>query len=408
MAFSFSKAEFAFVLTDLEFYARRQAKKRVFVVELTIAAWSSIFVISYEFVAIGEGHAASILELTVAETSRVGSIVSEASLSLEKVAGHVLDVAVSSGLILHESALVLRAVQESHFTSASTLVFLPFSFVKLAVSVETGALAMSPVVIVSTFIIAPILQHDFDLTTYRHSPLLKPALDDFVLSRVKNTWTVRLIVPPFTFIQGTTFELAEAATVAHIAFETALVDVTCACIKRSLPTPQIFGQMTLVLVYGLLFNRLKLREAVVDKINVSSVDAVLKSIRYLQRILYLKFRLNIITLLQFDASVCHLNTGILDSIDNIFEIPFLFAIVIRFIKAFKDLHHFVMLFFVDVFGVVHPVYEGGLAVKLSASLRHHLHILIERLILGLIFITVIAAFGARNSRGINIRMPLLN
>lgn len=160
---------------------------------------------------------------------------------MEEVAGRVLDVAVSGGLILGKSALVLRSSVESHFTSAAPLVFLPSSFIELAIWVGTGALAISPVVFVSTVVVAPVCQHHFDLTLQGHSPLVKPTLDNFVLSRVQNAWPVGLVVPPLALVQSTTFELAEAGTMAHITFETALVDVTCARIKGSLATSHVFG-----------------------------------------------------------------------------------------------------------------------------------------------------------------------
>lgn len=169
--------------------------------------------------------------------------------------------------------------------------------------------------------------------------------------------------------------------------------------------------MTLILVYGLLFDGLKLREAVVDKVDVGSIDAAPKSIRYFQRILHLEVGLNVITRLQFDPCVADLVTRTTCRINYILEILLLFAVAIRFIKASKDLHHLVMLFFVGVFRVAHPIHEGRFTVEISASLRHHLQIIVfQRFALRLIFysITVSTVFGARDPRIVNIRSRLLD
>ena len=181
-----------------------------------------------------------------------------------------------------------------------------------------------------------------------------------------------------------------------IIFETALVNVTGTCIKRSLTRSLIFGQMALILVYGLIFNGLKLCKAVVDKVDVSPIDASPKSIRYLQRIFYLKCRLNIITLLQFYPSICHVGTWIMNRIDKVFKILFLLAIAIRFIKASEDLHHLIMLFLIRIPGIVHPIDESRFT-KISASLRHHLYRIVFQILIFRHSIPIVTVFGASDS-----------
>ena len=299
---------------------------------------------------------------------------------------------------------------ESHLASAASLVFLPFAFVQLAIRVRAGTLAVSPVVLVATIVIASIRQHEFDFAFQWHGSLFKSAFDDLVLPGVKDTWAVRLVVPPFTFVEGTTFELAKSCAVAQIILEASLVDVAGARVEGSLAIPHVFRQVALILVNRLLLDGLQLCETVINKINPSPIDAGPKSVRHLERIFNFKWRRNIITQLQFDARITNISARIMTSIKKIFQILLLFAITIRLVEASEHLHHFIMRLFICISNIVHPIHKSGVAVEISAGFRHQLYVFVQRLILGRVFcsVSIITILGTNNPRIMNIRRALLD
>lgn len=137
----------------------------------------------------------------------------------------VLVLAVSVRLVVDELTVVLAAGEELHLASADSLVVGPCAFVKLAVGVVAHALAMASVVTVDSFVVAAVLEHDFD-STVGDETFLEASFDDLVLARVEDAVAVWLVILEVSLVEGTTVEHADAMTAPGVVLELTLVEVS--------------------------------------------------------------------------------------------------------------------------------------------------------------------------------------
>ena len=194
--------------------------------DLTVAIRSTVFEDTDKFVSIHKCNTASMLKTTIDNATRVSTVFLFALLSLEEVTILVLNLSAAISLIEDKLSVIESSVVKSHLTSTDSLIIVPLTLKHLTIAVVACALAMSPVVAVAAFVVASILKHNLDSPIDWHSSVFESALKDLILTRVENSWPMRLVFSPLALVESPALEFAEANAASDSIFEVASIQVS--------------------------------------------------------------------------------------------------------------------------------------------------------------------------------------
>jgi len=93
-----------------------------------------------------------------------------------------------------------------------------------------------------------------------------------------------LVFSPFTLVEGTTLQPADASAMPLTGLECALVDLSIAHVYLALTLSHVFGNCTVVLIKWLSLDGRQFFKAILDEGDVGSVDSALDAVSNLQLI----------------------------------------------------------------------------------------------------------------------------
>jgi len=153
------------------------------------------------------------------------------------------------------------------------------------------------IVVIAALIICAISEKYFD-ASIPYCSFVKATFKYLILSAKQGSLAVRLVFSPFSFVEGSTFELADSRSMTHVIFECTFINVSVVQPNLSLTVLEIFCKGSYVFTYWEVLDIGELFLHVLDKGCPFAFDSALECIRHLKAIHHLKLRLNIVTSLQ--------------------------------------------------------------------------------------------------------------
>jgi len=112
-----------------------------------------------------------------------------------------------------------------------------------------------------------------------------------------------LVISPFTLVEGTTLQLADASAMPLTGLECTLVDLSIAHVYLAWTLFHVFGNCTVVLIKWLSLDGCEFFKAILDEGDVSSVDSALDAVCNLQLIPHFEFWLKPVASLDMHLGV---------------------------------------------------------------------------------------------------------